>query len=169
LNTFTPVTGKGSIVAENKSDTLKKITVRDLLGKNPTVRLIPEGKKEIALCRVVGIVRDYKVGTTAFGTYQKFLGDFQGVSLIGDDAGVQKTSVNACFPPVIADTLLNSLLTNKGMAVQFGYEIGLKESDKKGGAGYEYTAKPLVKPAESDQLKALAGEFLTPAATGAKK
>ncbi len=125
------------------------------------------------IAHVYGSARNYLVGSSNYGTFTKFRGDFEAVNLA---TGESYRSQNLLLPEIASGLLIAALHAagaKHGTAktastqeepgepatspVEFAIEIGLRKtkSDKPGGAGYEFTLRPLIEAKDSDPLAAL--------------
>jgi len=107
----------------------------------------------VALARIFGIAKKYDVLTTTFGDSTRIIGDFEGINL---KTGEVYKSTKCFLPPVISEIMVNALDAREegDSALEFALEIGAQYSEK-GGHGYAYTVKPLVKTQTRDALSHL--------------
>lgn len=139
-----------------------------------------ELKGDTPLYSVFGIVTNIKEGKSDYGSFTKLIGSFEAVRAI-DRARFQAPT---CFLPeplqgmivakvieeIDASTVYAKdaktgepvmedghpvVQTMGRAAVRFAAEVGVKPSRRKGGAGYEYTVKPIVQAAANDALAEL--------------
>lgn len=105
------------------------------------------------LARIFGIAKKHDVVSTAFGDSPRIIGEFEGVNLATGEAF---KATKAFLPNVIAEIMVNALDAREegDEALEFAIEIGAQYSEK-GGHGYAYTVKPLVKTKSRDALSHL--------------
>lgn len=124
---------------------LNKITVKTVCGDLENA--VTEVKPVLDIIQVIGIVKDKEKITTNLGDSWKLKGEFKAINLVTKEAFY---SAN-CFLPGLASDLVVNQLSNEGdNAVQFAFIIGIKYAKNK--VGYEYSVKPLIKPAENNAL-----------------
>lgn len=126
---------------------LSKITLK-------TIGCQPKPNKVTAaspLATIYGMATDYKIGTSNFGEFTKFKGDFRAVRIVD---GEEFRSGSLLLPPTLADMLRVAVSQAKDTGVQFAVELGVKPSDVP--IGYEYSVRPLVNTDQADPLAALA-------------
>ena len=125
------------------------------------------------VAHIYGSARNYLVGSSTYGEFTKFRGDFEAVNL---STGENYRSQNLLLPDIAAGLLVAALHAagakhgttktattpeNPGepatAPVEFAIEIGVRKtaSNKPGGRGYEFTLRPLVETRDSDPLAAL--------------
>lgn len=138
-----------------------------------TIGCQPKTGAKIVACTVAhvyGSARNYVIGSSTYGEYTKFRGDFEAVNL---SSGESYRSGNLLLPDVAADLLASALHAagaKHGRAkspgidgddgedalapIEFAVEIGIrpKTSDKPGGMPYEWTVRPLIEARDSDPL-----------------
>jgi hypothetical protein len=123
---------------------LKKITVKDVCGE------IKKPATTTWLVRVVGIARDYEIGTTNFGQFVRFKGQFRAIKI---ETGEVFDS-GAMILPDIANNLIYGALSQDGSnAVEFAFDLGVKPS--KSPTEYDYIVSSLIESKEADPLAAL--------------
>jgi len=137
-------------------------------------------KGDTPLYSVFGIVTNIKEGKSDYGSFTKLIGSFEAVRSI-DRVRFQAPT---CFLPeplqgmivakvieeIDASTVYEKdattgnpvmkdgqpVVKSPGRAsVRFAAEVGIKPSRRKGGAGYEYTVKPIIQAAANDALAEL--------------
>jgi hypothetical protein len=153
---------------------LNKITMK-AIGAQPAPHSITEA---VALAHLFGKANGYKTGSTTYGLYDKFHGEFEAVNL---QTGECFVASNLLCPPIMESLIKDALksagaeggkIGNKALheadiegkdtesPVLFAFEIGVKPTAKKEGArdigqGYEYTVKLLAPSKRSDALESL--------------
>lgn len=146
-----------------------KISMKSIGAQPKTGQTIVDGP----VAHIYGSARNYLVGTSTYGEFTKFRGDFEAVNLA---TGESYRSQNLLLPDIAAGLLVSALHAagakhgttktattpeNPGepatAPVEFAIEIGVRKtaSDKPGGRGYEFTLRPLVETRDSDPLAAL--------------
>lgn len=123
---------------------LNKITVKGVCGEL-------EGKlgdlKEMAVMKVIGIVKDKEEVTGQYGVSYRLKGEFKAIDMMTKN---EYFSAN-CFLPGLAENLVINQMDPQGdNAVQFAFVIGIKAAKNK--VGYEFSVMPLIKPSENNAL-----------------
>jgi len=136
-----------------KAKALKKITVRDLMGRKLKNEEKPKEGESLHVCDIWGQARRLITGETDFGPYVKFKGAFEGVAVVGDKAGELFRAPNLILPDVAADEL-EGMLSQPGVSsVDFAIRISVVGDDSN--VGYFYAVEALTESGESDPLEAL--------------
>ena len=145
---------------------LKKITLKVIssVDLEKTAKEMKEKEKR-ALVRVYGIVNSHDLGSTQYGDFLRFKGNFEAVDLATGDV---YRSGQAILPQVAEDLLHAALVAAGGESVQFGFELGIKES-KNSKTGYELTASPLIKESPNDPLALMREQIGLPAPEAPKE
>lgn len=139
-------------MSTNTVNTLKKITIRDVVGKigrKGGVEL-PEPGKVKELMSVFGQATEMQEKTTDLGPYRLFRGRFGAVNLVtGEEFFAPKLIL-----PAVAEDLLVAAFGPDAHLVEFGFILGVKRrEDDRPGIGYEYTARVAYRGgAEDDPL-----------------
>jgi hypothetical protein len=123
---------------------LNKITVKGVCGEleNKLGDL-----KEMAVMKVIGIVKDKEEVKGQYGTSFRLKGEFKAINL----SNKQEYFSANCFLPGLAEDLVIGQMDPQGdNAVQFAFVIGIKAAKNK--VGYEFSVMPLIKPAENNAL-----------------
>lgn len=131
---------------------VQKLTVKTM-GAQPKPHSVKEATD---LVQMYGVIRGSEVGTSNFGDFVKFKGEFEGVNL--ESGEVVRSSV-LILPKMLENILKDSLPTGDdvtGLNVQVAVVIGVEPSEK-GNTGYAFTVKPLIEPEVSDELAGLRG------------
>lgn len=153
---------------------LNKITMKSI-NAQPKPRSITERKD---LCHIFGTATGFREGSTTYGVFRKFEGNFEAVDLSSGEVFKSKWLL---LPP-IAEALLTEQLLSLGATagrvktqddkgaegtaasspVDFAFSVGVKpifEKDGKTiverGQGYEYTVSPIVESKQADSLQHL--------------
>lgn len=123
---------------------IKKITIKDVCGT------VQKPESATTLMRVVGIAKDFDTGTTTFGEFIKFKGQFRAINIATGEA----FDSGAMILPDIANNLIFGALSSEGAnAVEFAFDLAIKPS--KSPTGYDYTVQSLIESKEADPLSAL--------------
>lgn len=125
---------------------LKKMSAKTLIGK------IDPPEKQVDLFAVYGVATGTKNGTSTFGDWLAFIGDFEGVEIVTGE--ISRSPV--CFLPEPAQGMLEAALMKNENGVEFSFIIGIKPNAKST-TGYEYTVKPVVASKQNDALEKLRG------------
>lgn len=128
---------------------LKKISAKTLIGD---IKQVIEGYKDgenVILFHVFGRANGIKTGTSNFGEWLCFEGQFEAVNV---STGETSQAPKCFLPDPIESMLVNALKDNA--VVEFALEVGVKANSKLP-MGYEYIVNPLVEVKQSDDLKVL--------------
>lgn len=136
---------------------LRKITVRDVYGKieGETFDKVRALKgKPLALMDVVGIAGRAKPGTSDYGPFIKFQGQFQATNLA---TGEVFRSAALLLPKFLEDDLIGAMsIKGSDDVKQAEFAIRLSAiADDKSATKYVYVADSLIEPQESAPLAAL--------------
>ncbi len=148
---------------------LKKIGASDILGKVATVvRENLEVGEQVNAYGVAGVCAKIEKGTSAFGEWTRFVGDFQAVNYItGETFRSEKTHVPNVLEAVIlrdlkpllgaSTELTHTTVTALSDEVEFAYTVQLKrlEDDDKGGVSWEYVTTPKTELKQNDRISHL--------------
>jgi hypothetical protein len=137
---------------------LRKITIRDVIGKARQLQLAAElaqakGRK-VALCQIYGTVARAKPGTTDKGEYIKLVGSFKGINLA---TGEVMRSNAAILPNFIGEQIFAAMAESEA-SVNFAVEIGA-HYDESAITKYVYDVKTLMPPAESSAVAAIEAQL----------
>lgn len=108
-----------------------------------------EAKKvsDLDIMKVLGVVKEKEAVTGQYGTSYRLKGEFKAHNMITKEEFYS----GSCFLPGLAEDLVTGQLDPHGEnALQFAFIIGIKAAKNK--VGYEYSVKPLIKPAENNAL-----------------
>lgn len=125
---------------------LNKITLK-------TIECQPKPNKvasEIPLATIYGMATGYKLGTSNYGEFCKFLGDFRAIRASDN---VEFRSGALLLPATVASLMQVAVDKAGDTGVQFGLLIGVKPSEVP--IGYEYTIEPIINTDHADPLAAL--------------
>lgn len=119
--------------------------------------------KVISVLRVWGIVSGREPGTSQFGDYMRFKGEFAAINLVsGEEARAQSALL-----PQLGETVVNSLFdkaAKDGGTAQIGLEITVEVNEsQKGGTKFRYGVKPLIEGKGEDALTIMAKALPAPA------
>lgn len=140
---------------------LKKITLKGC-GVQPSAEMVAKLEKaydkdkksaKIDVLDVFGIARKAKPGTTSFGDYLRFAGQFKAVNLQTKE---QFQSGAIILPRFLEEQLFSVMGADAVNDVQFAFRISIAyDADTRNARHYQYTAQPLLKPSENDPLSML--------------
>lgn len=141
---------------------LRKLTARDIMGDK-----VPQPTKPTDLYTIYGIASGIKGGESAYGHWEMFTGEFRAVRI--SDGAEFAAPVAAIPEPAFG--MIKAALTQEGntQGVQFALIIGNKPSPREPDKKYEYTVKPVVKPAENTLLQDLREKSLAALPAPAKR
>lgn len=135
----------------------KKISTATMGLRPSDLEALCAGKtKPIAVLRVWGIASTATPGTSQYGNYVKFGGEFGAINLVsGDEARSQNLVL-----PGVAEGVVKSLFdkaAKDGGAAQVGIEVCIEENlSTKGGTKFRWTVKPLFEYKGDDALSEMA-------------
>jgi len=150
---------------------LNKITMKSI-DAQPKARSVTAPR---LLAHIYGTARTFREGSSAFGIFRSFIGDFEAVTL---ETGEITRSNRILLPPVAEKLLTEQMLSlgarpgkertatsaeeegQEGSSpVDFAFAIGVKpqfgpdgKTIVERGSGYEYTLEPLMETKVSDTL-----------------
>lgn len=129
---------------------IKKITLKTI-GAQPAPNSIDVTTD---LCAVYGRADRMELGSTTFGEYVKFKGQFEAQNIA---TGEIFQSGELIVPEIVSDLITGAMEANEGQAVEFAFIITAIADKKEGGQGrgYQFTAKPLIEEQKSDPLAML--------------
>ena len=124
------------------------------LKASPKMKLITIDGKQVPRCdgeqtlfRVLGRAVGVKTGTTDFGDFVAFTGDFR-ATVIATGEVFRSSKV---FLPESVVGMLQAAMQESNAGVEFAFDIGAVEANTP--TGYQYTVKSLIEtPEESDPL-----------------
>lgn len=111
------------------------------------------------IATLYGRCSDKKIGTSDYGEFIRFKGEFEGVNA---DTGDSFRSGDMIVPGILESLLDSAITVDENNSVDFAVEVWVEPSDRSM-TGYTYNIKPLIKPQESDalaELRNLAGGAL---------
>lgn len=131
-----------------------KITTKKI-GVQPSRTNKPEVGKTLWLATIIGIARSYKIGTSEYGEFAKFQGDFEAVRMVD---GETFRAARMILPPILSEPLQTAVDADESHSgVQFAFELGVKGSEV--AIGYEWAVRPIGKVSgTADPLAALREE-----------
>lgn len=129
---------------------VNKITMKVVMGRDVKDFVIEN--EQIDLVQIVGMAKKKEVFKSTFGGKVEESWCIHGeVKAINLQTREEFYSPNRCFlPPLAADLLAAQLDDTDNNCVKWAFVLGVKWS--KSQVGYEYTVKPLLKPAENNTL-----------------
>jgi hypothetical protein len=131
---------------------LKKISTATVYGKIKNSDKV----EEKSLYRVFGLAVGTKTGTTDYGDWSCFVGEFQAVNI---HTGEMFSSSKCFLPEIVEAGIMTQLSQVEKGGVKFAFEIGIKPNEEIV-IGYEYTAKSLLQVAPNNFLAEMAEEVL---------
>lgn len=140
------------MAATKDVERLRKITLATI-GAKPDFELLmkADGKRK-DLADIYGVATKAKPGTSDYGPYVAFLGQFRAVNL--ETKQVYESS-KAIFPQFIEEELFGALgQGGETPNVEFAMRISAKY-DKDAATKYVYDMKPIIPPRENAQFSAL--------------
>lgn len=141
--------------ATKTASLIKKVSIKSVFGDiKKSVERIPGDETnpvKTPIMRMVGTVIGFKTGTSDYGDWIGFKGDFVAVNLQDGKAfrGGQ------AFLPEVASNLVQAAImdTDDDISITVAFDIFVQRADNP--TGFEYTAKPLMPVAESDPMMLL--------------
>lgn len=112
-------------------------------------------KGEVQLMMVMGLVSAYSVGSTSYGDYLLFRGNFEAQNV---ETGKRYHSTKLILPGGSGDDLQLLVDNGEGSQIEFGFLISAKEN-KESNTGYVYSATPLVEGKETKAMDDLRGRI----------
>lgn len=128
---------------------LKKLSPKTVVGDVKKLMTTVKNGETLKLYSVIGRVNGVQTGSTAFGDWTVFIGQFETTNY----ADGEISTATKCFLPEPVQTMLTSSLRDND-SVEFALEICAKKDDTLP-TTYEYIVNPLVKIKESDELQSL--------------
>jgi hypothetical protein len=142
-------------MAKKEAEVLRKITVKSVMGKDFVYMKDTDlvKKKKADLMRVYGCVTTIKPGSSDYGPFVRFVGEFKAVNVI---TGEMFVSPAAILPRFLEEQVAGAC-SPENLPVTFGFDIGIKLAvDSKSGIDkYEFTASPVLIPKSSNAMIAL--------------
>lgn len=140
---------------------LKKLTLKNC-GIAPDAEMVAKLQKmyekdkksaRIDVLDIFGIAKKAKPGSTAFGDYLRFAGQFKATNLLTKE---QFTAGAVILPRFLEEQLFAVMSVDAVNDVQFAFRISVEyDADTRNARHYQYKAQPLLKPAENDALSLL--------------
>lgn len=142
-------------MAKDKAEQLRKITIRTVtsLDSEQIFELANKTRdKQVPLLRIWGVAKRAKPGSSDYGPYVRFLGDFRALDV---QTGALYRSSVAILPKFMEEQLAGAMGTgDNSVAAQFGVEISVKY-DGKAATKYVYMDRALLEPEQSNEILAL--------------
>lgn len=146
-------------MSSKKFALLKKITLSEVFGLTrasggfkPKAHFGADENGNFAphlIMRVIGLVHGYSLGTTNYGDFYKFSGNFAAINADGEEF---RSPI--CIVPSPADELLkNAVDSANGSPVQMAFDIHAVQDS--GDRGYKFQITPLMQQEQGDPLDAL--------------
>lgn len=129
---------------------VNKITMKVVMGRE--VKSFVIENEQVDLIQIVGLAKKKEIFNSTFGGEITESWCFHGeVKAKNLQTGEVFYSPNRCFlPPLAGDLLAAQLDDTDQNSVKWAFVLGVKWS--KAQVGYEYTVKPLLRPAENNAL-----------------
>lgn len=138
---------------------LKKVSIATVCAKPKAFFKTLEG--EVPMMRLVGLARRYELGTSLYGEFLKFSGEFSATDLTTGEVSIGATA----FLPGPVDALLKLQIDELGndgkTPVEFAFDISVVP-DEKSEVGFQYRVRTLTESKVSDPLAALAARVGAP-------
>lgn len=126
---------------------VSKLTIKTM-GAQPPKNSVEE---KTMLATIYGRCTAKKPGTSDYGEYIRFKGEFEGVNAF--DGKVYR-SATMIVPKTLEELLDVAIKLDEANAVDFAVEVWVEPSERSI-TGYTYIIKPLTEPEESDVLASL--------------
>lgn len=130
---------------------LSKLSIKTAVGDTKQFK---QFEKQTPVLRVIGLVRAKETGTTTYGDFVRFKGEFHATNLLTGEASVSAV----CFLPSPVDQMLADVLNGRPEGdknpVEFGFDIDVLP-DPATEVGYQYRVRTLVEAKQSDPMEAL--------------
>lgn len=127
---------------------ISKISVKKVCGE---IKKVTEKK---SLMRVIGIVTSLKTGSSQYGEFVEFIGDFEATNLeTGEVCRALKCFLPHIASDITADAVRRGEESGGFKGVEMAFEIGVRPADN--AIGYEYDILPLIENRNVDALEAL--------------
>ena len=126
---------------------LRKLTAKAIM----EVKELKVPTKPVDLYTIFGIANGVRTGDSQYGAWLGFVGTFEAVRV--EDGAVFQS--NQCFIPEPVMGMLKAQVEKHPEGVEFAVMIGIKPSPREPDKKYEYTVRPLVKPADTGVLNDL--------------
>lgn len=132
---------------------IRKISPKTIVGR------IEKPEKNTKIYTVYGKVTNVKTGESTYGPWLALVGEFEAVR---ESDGQVFVAPQAFLPEPVNGMIGNRFLGDSDTKlVEFVFDIYVKPSDRAGGTGYEYIARPIVEPHQSDSLTHLREKALS--------
>lgn len=130
---------------------LSKLSIKTAVGDTKQFKAF---EKQTPVLRVIGLVRAKETGTTTYGDFVRFKGEFHATNLLTGEASVSAV----CFLPSPVDQMLADVLNGRAEGdknpVEFGFDIDVLP-DPATEVGYQYRVRTLVEAKQSDPMEDL--------------
>lgn len=145
---------------KDKAEPLRKITIRTVTNIDSAAmfELAMQKAKTSAfpICRIWGVAKRLKPGSSDNGAYVKFLGDFRALDV--QTGSLYRSSV-CILPKFMEESMAGAMGSGDNVKpAQFGSEIAIKY-DAKAATKYVFVETPLLEPEESDEMRQLEGKI----------
>jgi len=135
---------------------LKKVSVKTVCNKPKS--FFKELKEETPMMRIVGLARKYDIGTSQYGEYLKFIGEFHATDL---STGEQSVGAVAFLPQPVDGMLkesIDSMSEGGKKPVEFAFDIFVIP-DPATEVGFQYRVAALTETKTSDPLAELLNKY----------
>lgn len=126
---------------------VSKLTIKTM-GAQPAKNSVDA---KTLLATIYGRCTDKKTGTSDYGEYIRFKGEFEGVNAATGEAYRSGIMI---VPKTLEELLDGAIHLDEANAVDFAVEVWVEPSERSI-TGYTYIIKPLTEPEESDVLASL--------------
>lgn len=123
---------------------VRQITIKTIKAQPPKGSI----SEPTMIVTLYGRCTEKKVGTSDFGDFIRFKGEFEAVNA---ESGESYRAGNMIVPGVLEGLLDSAITVDETNAVDFAVEIWVEPSERSN-TGYTYNIKPLIEPEESDAL-----------------
>lgn len=133
---------------------LRKLSSKTVLGQRPRFSDGDENGAEKFLYRLAGRVTGIQTGTSDFGAWVAFKGNFQAERFDGQTFAGPKAFVPEPVQSMLEDAIQKQLADGLVPSIQFGIDV-YAVLDESAAVGYTFRVVPILKPAdETDSLLA---------------
>lgn len=133
------------------TERIRKITIKTVCGGVDFDKLVAAKEKRLDLMTLFGVARLARPGSSDYGMYTAFLGEFVAVNMeTGEEFGSSKLLV----PKILEEQLAGLVGQEGGREVKFAVVIGVRY-EPKSQVKYEFTLRPLVETADASVIAEL--------------
>lgn len=139
-----------------KPELCKKLTTKGVMGDRVSSADVKDGP--VQLYSIIGICNGFKTGSSQYGDWVGFTGQFEAQRF----ADGQRFVAPVSFIPEPASGMMLSALEQANKRgeeanLQFAFIIGAKKSNA--AIGFEYTVEPVLKASQNDMLAELRNQI----------